>query len=134
MKLSHLPSVFSLALTTALAVPAMAQYAVQQTPATDFATLESTQNAANGKPGSRIVPGRAIPVPNTASPELQASIAAPYRVPTWNANPKSTTEWKEVIAKGGGRRRARAQGGARKWSSIDRGAAPPRSPYPCDCE
>src|SRR5262249_590858 len=61
--------------------------------------LESTQNAANGKPGSRIVPGRAIPVPNTASPELQASIAAPYRVPTWNANPKSTAEWKEVIAK-----------------------------------
>jgi len=99
MKLSHLPSVFSLALTTALAVPAMAQYAAQQTPATDFATLESTQNAANGKLGPRTVPGRAIPVPNTASPELQATIAAPYRVPAWNANPKSPAEWKELINK-----------------------------------
>jgi len=99
MKLSHLPSVFSLALTAALALPAIAQYAAEQTPATDFATLEAVQNATNGKPGPRTVPGRAIPVPNTASPELQATIAAPYRVPAWNANPKSPAEWKELINK-----------------------------------
>ena len=55
--------------------------------------------AANAKAGPRTVPGRSIPVPTTASEQLQASIAAPYRVPTWNANPKSAAEWKEVIAR-----------------------------------
>jgi len=63
----------------------------------DFATLEAIQNAANSKPGPRTVPGRSIPVPGTASPELQARIAAPYRVPAWDANPKSAAEWKELI-------------------------------------
>jgi epsilon-lactone hydrolase len=36
-------------------------------------------------------------VPTTASPELQATIAAPYRVPNWNANPKNAAEWKQLI-------------------------------------
>ena len=43
------------------------------------------------------MPGRSIPVPTTTSPELQATIAAPYRVPNWNANPKNAAEWKELI-------------------------------------
>src|SRR5262245_43139079 len=64
-----------------------------------LAALEAAQNAANAKAGPRTVPGRSIPVPTTASEQLQASIAAPYRVPTWNANPKSAAEWKEVITK-----------------------------------
>jgi hypothetical protein len=72
-----------------LTLPALAQDASgQRSPAADFATLEAAQNAANGKAGPRTVPGRSIPVPATASKELQASIAAPYRVPNWNANPE----------------------------------------------
>jgi monoterpene epsilon-lactone hydrolase len=62
-----------------------------------FAAMEVQENAANSKAGPRTVPGRVIPVPNTVSPELQEAIAAPYRVPNWNANPKSATEWKELI-------------------------------------
>jgi epsilon-lactone hydrolase len=37
-------------------------------------------------------------VPQTASPQLQAMIAGPYRVPGWDADPKSAAEWKELIA------------------------------------
>ena len=65
----------------------------------DFATLEAAQSAANAKPGPRTVPGRSIPVPDTASARLQTAIAAPYRIPSWNANPKSAAEWKELIRK-----------------------------------
>jgi epsilon-lactone hydrolase len=65
--------------------------------ASDFTTLEAIQNAANGKPGPRTVPGRVIPVPATASPAFQTTIAAPYRVPAWDANPKSADEWKTLI-------------------------------------
>jgi epsilon-lactone hydrolase len=99
------PAAIPLALTAALALPALAVLATAQDaavgrgPAVDFAALEAAQNAANAKAGPRTVPGRSIPVPTTASEQLQVSIAAPYRVPTWNANPKSTAEWKEVIAK-----------------------------------
>jgi epsilon-lactone hydrolase len=83
------------AVAAAFAVPAVVRDAAAQAP--DFATLEASQNAANGKPGPRVVPGRSIPVPNTASPELQAMIAAPYRIPNWDANPKSAEEWKQLI-------------------------------------
>ena len=99
------PAAIPLALTAALALPALAVLATAQDaavgrgPAVDFAALEAAQNAANAKAGPRTVPGRSIPVPTTASEQLQVSIAAPYRVPTWNANPKSALEWKEVIAK-----------------------------------
>ncbi|WP_407068150.1 alpha/beta hydrolase [Methylobacterium crusticola] len=67
--------------------------------APDFARLEAAQNAANDKAGPRSVPGRRIPVPGTVSPEFQATIAAPYRVPAWNANPGSAGEWKALVAK-----------------------------------
>jgi epsilon-lactone hydrolase len=100
MKFSPLSAVIPLALIVALVLPALGQDAAgQRAPAPDFATLEAAQSAANAKPGPRIVPGRSIPVPNTASPELQATIAAPYRAPAWNANPKSASEWKELINK-----------------------------------
>jgi epsilon-lactone hydrolase len=65
----------------------------------DFATIEAQENAANGKPGPRTVPGRAIPVPGTVSPQLQSTIAAPYRIPAWDADPKSAAEWKGLITK-----------------------------------
>jgi monoterpene epsilon-lactone hydrolase len=87
----------SLVLAAALAAPTMAQIAGRQ-PDTNFATVEAQQNAANAQPGPRTVPGRSIPVPDTVSPELRADIAAPYRLPNWNANPKSAMEWKELVA------------------------------------
>ena len=64
----------------------------------DFSHLEATQNAANSKAGPRSLPARVIPVPDTVSPQLQALIAAPYRLPQWNANPKSAADWKELVA------------------------------------
>ncbi len=82
------------AFTAVLVLPAIAQ----EVPS-DFAKLEAAENAANAKPGPRTVPGRAIPVPSSASPQLQAMIAAPYRVPNWNADPKSAAEWKELIGR-----------------------------------
>jgi acetyl esterase/lipase len=105
MRTIRRPAAIPLALAAALALPALAVLATAQDaavgrgPAADFAALEAAQNAANAKAGPRTVPGRSIPVPTTASEQLQVSIAAPYRVPTWNANPKSAAEWKEVIAK-----------------------------------
>ena len=68
-------------------------------PVTDFAALEAAQNAANAKPGPRSLPARTIPVPGTASPALQSDIAAPYRSPIWDADPKTAAAWKEVVAK-----------------------------------
>jgi acetyl esterase/lipase len=96
MKILPLSSIIPLAVTAALALPVMAQDA-QRIPAPDFATLEAAQNAANAKPGARMVPGRSIPVPNTASPQLQTLIAAPYWIPSWSANPKSADEWKALV-------------------------------------
>ncbi len=84
-------------LAVACSCPAVAQMAA---PASDdFAATEARENAANAKAGPRVVPGRAIPVPNTVSPELRASIAAPYRVPNWDADPKTPAEWKALINK-----------------------------------
>ena len=89
------PAAIPLALAAALALPALAVLATAQDasvgrdPAPDFAALEAAQNAANAKAGPRTVPGRSIPVPTTASEQLQASIAAPYRVPTWTPTPRA---------------------------------------------
>jgi len=58
--------------------------------------MKTKQNPANSKPGPPSLPARVNPVPDTASPQLQAAIAAPYCLPAWNANPKSTAEWKEL--------------------------------------
>jgi monoterpene epsilon-lactone hydrolase len=81
----------------ALTSAAHAQLAAPADPG--FSAMEAQENAANGKAGPRTVPGRAIPVPDTVSPQLRASIAAPYRVPAWDADPKSAAEWKELISK-----------------------------------
>jgi hypothetical protein len=56
--------------------------------------IEATQNAANKEAGPRFVPGRSIPVPSTVSPSLHTTIAAPCRIPAWDANPKDAAEWK----------------------------------------
>jgi epsilon-lactone hydrolase len=46
----------------------------------------------------REIPARNLPVPDTASPALQALIAAPLP-PFWNAHPKSAQEWKDFVQK-----------------------------------
>ena len=46
----------------------------------------------------RHVPERDIPVPATVSPATQAVIARPLS-PIWNEHPKSTEEWKVLIAR-----------------------------------
>src|SRR5262249_44085462 len=96
MKAIRLAALVRLALTVALALPVLTRTATAET-SPDFAALEAAENAANAAPGPRTVPGRSIPVPGTASPELQATTAAPFRVPNWNANPKSADEWKALI-------------------------------------
>jgi hypothetical protein len=62
-----------------------------------FEQLASTQESANHQMGPRFVPARSIPVPSTVSPLLQSAIAAPYRVPAWNADPVDMTGWKALI-------------------------------------
>ncbi len=91
MRIFRYPAAISIVLTAVLASLAMAQTAA------DFATVAAAQNAANAQPGPRTVPARSIPVPDTVSPQLQAVIAAPYLY--WDANPKDTAEWKDLIAK-----------------------------------
>jgi len=63
-----------------------------------FNSLRDSQNAANSKPGPRIVPAREIPVPTTVCPQLREFIAAPYRTPVWDANPQTPAAWKELIS------------------------------------
>jgi epsilon-lactone hydrolase len=97
MKPTRLSTVILLALIAAPALSVLAQDAATQKPVPEFATLEAELNAANAKAGPRTVPGRSIPVPSTASPELQATIAAPYRVGSWNIHPKNAAEWKDWV-------------------------------------
>jgi hypothetical protein len=82
------PLMVSAIVIAALTSAARGQLAATADPG--FAATEAQENAANGKPGPRTVPGRAIPVPDTVSPQLRAAIAAPYRVPAWDADPKET--------------------------------------------
>jgi monoterpene epsilon-lactone hydrolase len=48
--------------------------------------------------GGRQVPARAIPVPDTVSPRIQAIIAQSYN-PNWNVVPKSDAEWRAIVDK-----------------------------------
>jgi acetyl esterase/lipase len=49
-------------------------------------------------PGAREVPSRAIPVPDTVSPQMQAIIARPFD-PSFNLVPQTTAEWKARVEK-----------------------------------
>jgi acetyl esterase/lipase len=99
--ISKFSVVLTLILTATFGAPSLAQTAASQpnpNPGSAFSTLEAAQNAANVQKGPRTVPGRSIPVPATVSPEVQTLIAAPYRVPAWDANPKNAEEWKQLVA------------------------------------
>jgi hypothetical protein len=92
----------ALAITVVLSLPAWAQVAqpaAQASGGSDLTQLGQRESALNSKPGPRIVPGRAIPVPTDVSPELQKAIAAPYRSPAWDLNPKTPEGWKQEVAK-----------------------------------
>jgi epsilon-lactone hydrolase len=55
--------------------------------------------AQNTAPGSRDLPARTIPVPDTVSPQMQKLIAAPPP-PTWDVIPKTVEEWKAQVNAG----------------------------------
>jgi epsilon-lactone hydrolase len=96
MNLIRVSALVLLLVGAALVQPTLAQVSAVFA---DSVTLEAVQNAANATSGPRTVPRRSIPVPNTVSPQLQAVIGGPYRVPNWDANPQSAAEWKELINK-----------------------------------
>ena len=98
MKTMIVSVISTLVLAAVLAAPLADPAAVEVNPAASFVTLEATQNVANGQRGPRTVPARTVPVPDTVSPEVQALVAAPYRTPAWDANPKNAEEWKELVA------------------------------------
>jgi len=92
--MSGLARLMTLALPLALAAT---QAAFAQEP--NFSALESSQNAANATPGPRALPARIVPVPQDVGPAAQALVAAPYRLPAWNANPASAEEWRVLVKK-----------------------------------
>jgi monoterpene epsilon-lactone hydrolase len=61
-----------------------------------YASCAVAQNTA---PGSRDLPARTIPVPDTVSPQMQKLIAAPPP-PTWDVIPKTVEEWKAQVNAG----------------------------------
>ena len=60
-----------------------------------FFTTTVAISPATAFENTRLVPAREIPVPDTASPELQAFIGALQ--PIWNTHPKSADEWKTFV-------------------------------------
>ncbi len=52
--------------------------------------------AVSALENSREVPARALPVPGTASPAMQAVIGAPLS-PIWNTHPRTAQEWKDFV-------------------------------------
>jgi epsilon-lactone hydrolase len=52
--------------------------------------------AQSGPPGTREVPARSIPVPDTVSPQMQAVVARPFN-PNFNLVPETTADWKKRV-------------------------------------
>jgi acetyl esterase/lipase len=63
--------------------------------AAGFAPVAAAQQVAAG---TREVPSRVIPVPDTVSPQMQAVIARPFD-PSFNLVPQTTAEWKARVEK-----------------------------------
>ena len=63
-----------------------------------FVALESQQSLANKDIGPRQTPQKVLTVPQVdVSAQAQALIAAPYRLPAWNADPVDANGWRELI-------------------------------------
>ena len=60
-----------------------------------FASQPCQQSAAQSG-GTREVPARTLPVPDTVSPQMQAMIARPLN-PNFNIAPETTDEWKKRV-------------------------------------
>jgi monoterpene epsilon-lactone hydrolase len=56
----------------------------------------SNAAAQTAAQGTREVPARTVPVPDTVSPQMKVLIGAPPS-PTWNVIPKTAAEWKAQI-------------------------------------
>src|SRR5215207_2754441 len=52
--------------------------------------------AQSAPPGTREVPARSLPVPDTVSPQMQAVIARPFN-PNFNLVPETTADWKKRV-------------------------------------
>jgi hypothetical protein len=61
-----------------------------------FALIASTAVAQTSAPPVLDVPAKKIPVPQTASPEIQKLIALPYSG-VWNVFPPTPEAWKQQI-------------------------------------
>jgi epsilon-lactone hydrolase len=64
-----------------------------------LALLAPLAGAQTSPQGSRELPARSVPVPETVSPQMQKLIGAPL-TPTWNVIPKSAEEWKAQVNAG----------------------------------
>jgi acetyl esterase/lipase len=64
-----------------------------------LALLVPLAGAQTSPQGSRELPARSVPVPETVSPQMQKLIGAPL-TPTWNVIPKSAEEWKAQVNAG----------------------------------
>ncbi len=64
-----------------------------------LALLAPLAGAQTSPQGSRDLPARSVPVPDTVSPQMQKLIGAPL-TPTWNVIPKSAEEWKAQVNAG----------------------------------
>jgi acetyl esterase/lipase len=63
------------------------------------AHAQGQQAAAQPAPaGTRELPSRSIPIPDTVSPQMQALIARPFN-PSWNEAPETTAAWKARVEK-----------------------------------
>jgi epsilon-lactone hydrolase len=86
-------AIVSVGITLAVAATAHAQTTVP-VPYDELARQEASANAQNGQ---RVAPLKSMPSPsNDVSPEMQAMVGAPYP-PHFNADPKTSAEWKELI-------------------------------------
>lgn len=93
-------AVIRIHLNASLLALALAGPALAETAAPGFPALEASQAAANGQPGPRSLPAHTVPVPQAdVSPAAQALAAAPYRAPSWNANPPDDAGWRTLVAK-----------------------------------
>src|SRR6201994_2953812 len=65
--------------------------------AVPYDELAKSQGEANAKDGTRVAPAKSIGDPNDdVSTQMQAMIGTPYP-PHFNADPKTSAEWKELI-------------------------------------
>jgi acetyl esterase/lipase len=64
-----------------------------------LALLAPLARAQTSPQGSRDLPARSVPVPDTVSPQMQKLIGAPL-TPTWNVIPKTAEEWKAQVNAG----------------------------------